>query len=131
MRDPKSPVEEVWLRRSLAAIRFVRHPAFPGLAVMSVLVLAGFAAVALAWKASASLLHVALQLPYVVSGGLGGLALIGVGLGLLYVQMGRRDAAREQRMTREILDEIALLRATSPQLRRLAAPGGSPWAPPR
>jgi hypothetical protein len=37
-----------------------------------------------------------IQLPYAVSGGLGGLALIGLSLGLLLVHDGRRDAAVER-----------------------------------
>ena len=85
MRDPISPAEEKWLRRAFAVIRFVRHPAFPGLVVMTLLAVAGFVAVGVAWYQAAGLFHVALQLPYLVSGGLGGLALIGSGLALFYI----------------------------------------------
>ncbi len=120
MRDPTTQAEEVWRRRALTVIRFVRHPAFPGLVVMSFLAVAGFVAIVVAWYGASTKLYVAFQVPHLVSGGLGGLALISVGLALVHIQMERRDAAIEQRLIRDVLDEVAALMALAPRLRQLS-----------
>lgn len=67
-----------------------------------VLVAAGLGFVAFAWRGAAALLAVPLQLPYAISGGLGGLALIGLGLAVFDIQVARRDRARD----RDDLDEL-------------------------
>lgn len=75
-----------------------------------VLVLAGVGAVFLAWNGAASHDHVPAQLPYLVSGGLGGLILTGAGLVLLRNFEARRDARRlESRLEalREAVDRLA------------------------
>jgi uncharacterized membrane protein len=59
------------------------------------LVLGGFGAFFLAWKGSAATLVVPIQLAYLISGGVTGFALIGAGLGIMYVQMSRHLEARE------------------------------------
>jgi hypothetical protein len=64
-----------------------------------VLVAAGFVLLAVAWGGVAGQSNVALQIPYMVSGGMGGLALIMVGLALVSIATRRRDAAmREQQI---------------------------------
>lgn len=88
---------------------------------MAGLVVAGFVTLGFAWRSVARTIYVALQVPGMVSGGLGGLALIGLGATLLAVQLGRRDAAREQRVTDELLDEVAGLVALGPALRARVA----------
>ena len=82
--------------------------------------LLGIGAIAYAWYGSARTIYVPLQLPEVVSGGIGGLALIGVGLALFDVQLGRRDAAHERRLNDDLLDETANLVALAPKLREIA-----------
>lgn len=118
--EPTTPKEEALLERALHLIRFVRHPAFPGLALMAAMILGGFIVLALGWYGVAKITYVALQIPRVVSGGLAGVALIGTGAALLNLQMARRDAAQEQKLTDEILDEVAGLMAAGPQLRAIA-----------
>lgn len=117
--DPTTPEEEALLVKALGLIRFVRHPAFPGILMMALLAFTGFVVIGIGWWGAAKITYVALQIPRVVSGGLAGLALIGTGAALLTVQMERRNAAREQQMTDEILDEVAALVALGPQLRRI------------
>lgn len=56
-----------------------------------VLVAAGFVAIFLAWNGAAGLDYVEGQLPYVISGGLVGLGLIGAGLTVAIVQAHRRE----------------------------------------
>jgi hypothetical protein len=56
-----------------------------------VLVAAGFVAIFLAWNGAAGLDYVEGQVPYVLSGGLVGLGLIGAGLTVSIVQAHRRE----------------------------------------
>jgi hypothetical protein len=64
-----------------------------------VVVAAGFVMFAVAWGGVAGQANVALQIPYLVSGGLVGLALVMVGLAIVSVATRRRDAAmREQQI---------------------------------
>jgi hypothetical protein len=115
--DAKPREQDALVRRAMAVVRLLRDPALPGLMLMSAMILAGFGVLYLGWRGSARTIYVALQLPEVVSAALGGLALIGLGVGLFNLQMNRRDAAREQELTDEILDEIAALVALAPALR--------------
>ena len=105
------------LRRALAVVRWLRDPALPGLVLMAVLVLLGFGALYLGWRGSARTIYVALQVPQVASAGFAGIALVGIGAALLNVQMSRRDAAREEELTDDVLDEIAALVALSPKIK--------------
>jgi hypothetical protein len=73
------------------------------------IVLVGFVGIALGWKVAARTLVVPFQVPAMVSGGLGGLALIILGAGLAQVQVGRRLAAQERAETENLLDEAAAL----------------------
>jgi hypothetical protein len=73
------------------------------------LVLAGFVGIALGWRVAARTLIVPFQVPAMVSGGLGGLALIILGAGLASIQVGRRLAAEERAETEDLLDEAAAL----------------------
>ena len=69
------------------------------------LVLAGFVAIALGWRGAAATLDVPVQVPYLVSGGLAGLALIIGGVVLVLVQLGRREAADERELVAGVLAE--------------------------
>jgi hypothetical protein len=73
------------------------------------MILAGFVGIALGWKVAARTLIVPFQVPAMVSGGLGGLALIILGAGLASIQVGRRLAAEERAETEDLLDEAAAL----------------------
>ena len=69
------------------------------------LVLAGFVAIALGWRGAAATLDVPVQVPYLVSGGLAGLALIIGGVVLVLVQLGRREAADERELVAGVVAE--------------------------
>ena len=97
---------------------FLRDPAVPGLILMSAMIATGFLVLVLTWSGAAGTLYVPLQMPHIVSGGLGGLALVGLGAGLLYVQRGRRDDATHRRLTDELIDEAAALIAIEPEIRK-------------
>lgn len=57
------------------------------------LIVAGFVIIALGWYGAARLDHTSGQIPYVISGGITGLALVGAGLTLVLVLESRRDRA--------------------------------------
>jgi hypothetical protein len=112
--------------RILRRFGFLRDPAMPGLILMGALVGTGFLVLLLTWVGAAGTLYVPLQMPHIVSGGLGGLALIGLGAVLIYVQWGRRDDAAKRRLTDELLDEAAALVAMEPEIRKRFAPKTAP-----
>jgi membrane-bound ClpP family serine protease len=88
---------------------WVRDVAKTGLALFAVIAVSGFIAIGLGWRVAARNGIVALQIPALISGGLGGLALILTGAGLLHVQTERRLAARERESTSRILNELQTL----------------------
>ena len=88
---------------------WTRDPLAPSLLLFGGIVLTGFVAIAIGWKVAARTLIVPFQVPAMVSGGLGGLALIILGAGLASIQVGRRLAAEERAETEDLLDEAASL----------------------
>lgn len=75
---------------------WVRNPFLSAALAMIALVVAGFASLWFGWRGAAATHVVPIQVAFVVSGGLGGLALITLGIVLLSIHVGRRDAARAQ-----------------------------------
>ena len=123
--DKPAASHDALVQRALAFVRLLRDPALPGLLLMSAMVLVGFGALVLGWRGAARTVYVALQLPHIASAALGGLALIGLGVGLFNLQMDRRYVAREQELSDEILDEIAAVVALAPEMRRRREGGPS------
>jgi hypothetical protein len=107
------------LQRALALVRLARDPALPGLLIAIGLAVMGFVAIVVAYYGSARTIYVFLQMPEIISGGLGGLALIGVGAAVFAIQSDRRDAARERRRDDEVLEQVSELVALAPKLRAL------------
>lgn len=88
-----------WLRGSSPV------PLYIGIAIA----IAGFVLLLIAWGQVAGETQVSLQLPYLVSAGLTGLALVMVGLTVVTIASEQRDAAaRERQMDQlvSILDEL-------------------------
>lgn len=80
-------------------------PTYLGIAVAAV----GFAIIAVAWGRTAGETSVALQMPYLISGGLGGVGLILVGLTVINVAARRRDALLREQQTRLLADALGEL----------------------
>jgi hypothetical protein len=90
----------------------------PWLASVGVLVVAaatGFVAMVLAWRGAAARVSVADQVPFVVSGAMGGLALVAFALAVLVVQVRRRaealrraDLARLRTAVAELAVEVRI-----------------------
>jgi len=82
-----------------------QDPSLPAVAGSALGVLAGFAAIVLAWWGASAELFAVLETPWVVSGGIGGLLLVGVSATLGALHLRRRSVAREL----VLLDEAELL----------------------
>ncbi|MGH9275206.1 MAG: hypothetical protein ACRDZU_11225 [Acidimicrobiales bacterium] len=86
-----------------------RSPVAAGVA----LVVVGVIAIFLAWNGAAGVDHVEGQLPYLISGGLVGLGLIGAGLATVNVQARRQDSAEVLARLDEIAEALHHLTTTS------------------
>jgi signal transduction histidine kinase len=82
-------------------------PIYAGVAIAAV----GFALIAYAWSKVAGIAdNVALQMPYLVSGGLTGLGLVMVGVTVINVAAKRRDALLRRQQTELLADALHELR---------------------
>lgn len=75
------------------------------------LIAGGFTAIGITWGQVAGELQVALQLPYLVSGGLTGVGLIIIGATIVNIAVKRRDAAKRTRQLEELAEILRELRA--------------------
>jgi hypothetical protein len=82
-------------------------PTYLGITVSA----AGFVLIAVAWGAVAGQTNVALQMPYLVSGAVTGLALVMVGLTIVSVAARRRDALLREQQTALLADALRELSA--------------------
>ena len=84
-------------------------PTYVGIAIAAI----GFALIAFAWSKVAGIAdNVALQMPYLVSGGLTGLGLVMVGVTIVNVAAKRRDSLLRQQQTELLADALHELRTT-------------------
>ena len=91
----------------------LRDPFVASVAVLVTLAVVALVGVGVAWKGAAATLVVALQLPYIVSGAIGGLSLLGFALGLVLVQARRRDEALRRSEFDRVVRAAADLLATA------------------
>lgn len=77
-------------------------PTYVGIAVAAL----GFVLILVAWSKVAGLTTVALQMPYLVSGGLTGLALVMVGVTTVNIAAKRRDAVLREQQTALLADAL-------------------------
>lgn len=89
------------------AARLVRNPVFPGAVFSALLVAAGVAVLAISGWAASGQYYVSLQVPFLISGGLGGLGLVVAGCGLGSVLGHRRDEALADEEYGRVLTELA------------------------
>lgn len=83
---------------------------FPFSIIVAAMVVAtGFAAIGLGWYGVARTLDEFKQLPYLLSGGFTGLALVGTGLAVIRIQSTRREAISEVAQLEELTVEAAHL----------------------
>ena len=102
-REPRSGlVERVPALRPLSPV-----PTYLGIAVAAI----GFVLVLFAWGQSAGETNVALQIPYLISGGMVGLGLIMVGVTVVNVAAKRRDALLREQQTELLASALRELSA--------------------
>jgi len=100
-------VDEIW--------RVLRDPRVSTTLVLAAVAASGFALIALGWRGTAATLYVALQLPWVVSGALAGIALLGLGLGALMTHLERTEAAAERAALADLQREALRLLSRAAQ----------------
>jgi hypothetical protein len=101
-------------------------PSSPALVYLGIaLVVAGFGTIAFTWSRVAGTAIVVLQLPYLISGGFTGLALVVVGVLSMYLGAKRRDAWRRDRR----LEELGAILAASASRGRLESTRGDDEEP--
>ncbi|HVE98143.1 MAG TPA: hypothetical protein VNA12_03090 [Mycobacteriales bacterium] len=109
----------------IEALRLLRKslvtPAVSTGLVLTGIVAAGFVAIALAWRGASLTPYVPFQVPFLVSGGFGGLALVVLGLGLFDVHVNRVQEAKRHVDTNAALREAVQLLAVAPTVRRRRA----------
>lgn len=71
---------------------------------------AGFGLIAFTWSKVAALVNVALQVPYLLSGGFVGLGLVMLGLLVVNLAVKRREAFDRQRQLEEVKEALVRLR---------------------
>lgn len=86
---------------------------------LGALALAGLVTIVLAWRGVAAQLNVANQVPFLVSGVIGGLALLGFASGVVAIQHRRYIEARRRAEFDEVIAATTKLLATSRQRQRM------------
>jgi len=76
--------------------RLSADPFAQAIAVLATLGAAGFVMLGLAWRGAARTTFVPLQSPWVLSGGVAGLAVVGMSLGAWSIHTARRDDAEHR-----------------------------------
>ena len=94
----------------------LQDPSLPAIAGSLVGVLAGFGLVLGAWAGASLELFSALQTPWLLSGGLGGLMVVGLSTALLCLHLRRRAVVRELVLLEEA--ELLALRLLEGRLER-------------
>jgi hypothetical protein len=87
----------------------LRDPGAQSVLVLVLLVIAGFVMLGLAWRGAARTIYVPLQMPWVISGGLAGLGLIGFAYGALSIHLGRRQDAVHRAEVEDLVRAAATL----------------------
>jgi hypothetical protein len=87
----------------------LRDPGIQAAVVLGLLAVAGFVMLALGWRGGARTPYVPLQLPWLVSGGFAGLALLGMALGAWSIHLGRRADAAHRASVEDLVREAAEL----------------------
>ena len=90
-------------------VRLVRSPVFLGVVFTAALVAAGIVVLGISGWAIYDQYYVALQFPYVISGGFGGLGLMMTGVCLSSILGHRRDQAAEDEEMALLLEDVTLL----------------------
>lgn len=95
------------LRRAIALVKVLRNPSLPGLVFLLSLVVVGCVVLVLTVFAVADTVYVPLQMPFLISGGFTGVALIAAGALLGAVQAERHDRVLARMEMQDAVDELS------------------------
>ena len=98
--------------------RILRDPRVSTTLVLGAIVVGGFALLGQGYRGAAATLFVPYQVPFLVSGAIAGLALLGTGLALLSIHLERTEAAQERREVAALQRDVLRLLARAPEARR-------------
>jgi hypothetical protein len=87
----------------------LRDPGVRAAAALALVAGSGFVVVALAWRGAAAQRYVSQQLPFVVSGAAGGLALSGAALAFLIIHLDRRAAAERRAAMDDVVRDVTAI----------------------
>lgn len=87
----------------------LRDPGVQAIVVLVLLAIGGFVTLGLAWRGAARTIYVPLQLPWVISGSVAGLGLIGLAYGALSIHLGRREDAVHRAEVEDLVRTAATL----------------------
>jgi len=87
----------------------LRDPGIQAALVLVLLAIVGFLMLGLAWRGAARTIYVPLQMPWVLSGGFAGIALIGLAYGALSIHLGRRQDAVHRAEVEDLVRTAATL----------------------
>ena len=87
----------------------LRDPGIQATIVLALLAVAGFVMLALGWRGGARTVYVPFQIAWFVSGGMGGLALLGMALGAWSIHLGRRTDAAHRMDVEDVVRDVASL----------------------
>lgn len=87
----------------MSGVKLSRYADYVPVAV----IVAGFALIALAWNGAASLDYTQGQIPYLISGGMGGVGLVMFGAGSMIVRAMRKAQAEQAAHFEELLRAVA------------------------
>jgi hypothetical protein len=87
----------------------LHDPGMQAVAVLGGLAVLAFVMMGLAWRGGARTTYVPLQIPWFVSGGMAGLALLGMALGGWSIHLGRRQDAAHRAATDDLVREAVEL----------------------
>ena len=97
--------------------RALRDPSVSTSLTLGAVLLAGLLALAIGWRGVAGVLFVPTQMPFLISGSVGGLAVVGAALALLAVHLERTEAAHERAAFAALQRDALLLLAAAPAAR--------------
>lgn len=97
--------------------RILRDPRVSTTLVLVAVVVGGFALIGQGYRGAAALLFVPYQIPFLVSGALAGVAVVGGGLALLNVHLERTEAAEERRAVAGLQRDVLRMLAVAPRAR--------------
>ena len=100
MTDEKDDRVLISVPRWVAALQ---DPGIQAVLVLAGMVVGAFVMLSLAWRGGARTMYVPLQLPWLLSGGLAGLAVLGMALGAWSIHLGRRQDAVHRAATEDLV----------------------------